>query len=154
MPSLISQLPGCRPSVGGAGFCVGRQTHAATTRKNIYLLMKEILLASLLGLATTSSAMIGIAVGLYVPISKRLLGCILAFASGGLISALAIELAFNGAVQLHISALASAPLGCSSAAASPSARSSIACSLAISSKMVLPSATNALSRIHPEASRA
>jgi len=57
--------------------------------------MKEILLASLLGLATTSSAMIGIAVGLYVPISKRLLGCILAFASGGLISALAIELAFN-----------------------------------------------------------
>ena len=63
--------------------------------------MKEILLASLLGLATTSSAMIGIAVGLYVPISKRLLGCILAFASGGLISALAIELAFNGAVQLH-----------------------------------------------------
>ena len=63
--------------------------------------MKEILLASLLGLATTSSAMIGIAVGLHVPISKRLLGCILAFASGGLISALAIELAFNGAVQLH-----------------------------------------------------
>src|SRR4029078_4303318 len=101
MPSLISQLPGCRPSVGGAGFCVRRQTHAATTRKNIYLLVKEILLASLLGLATPSSAMIGIAVGLYVPISKRLLGCILAFASGGLISALAIELAFNGAVQLH-----------------------------------------------------
>src|SRR6188474_3874969 len=63
--------------------------------------MPEIVLASLLGLATTSSAMIGIAVGLYVPISKRLLGCILAFASGGLISALAIELAFNGAVQLH-----------------------------------------------------
>ena len=63
--------------------------------------MKEILLASLLGLATTSSAMIEVAVGLYVPISKRLLGCILAFASGGLISALAIELAFNGAVQLH-----------------------------------------------------
>jgi hypothetical protein len=154
MPSLISQLPGCRPSVGGAGFCVGRQTHAATTRKNIYLLMKEILLASLLGLATTSSAMIGIAVGLYVPISKRLLGCILAFASGGLISALAIELAFNRRSSFTISALASAPLGCPSAAASPSARSSIACSLAISSKMVLPSATNALSRIHPEASRA
>jgi hypothetical protein len=45
--------------------------------------------------------MVGVALGLYVPISKRLLGCILAFASGGLISALAIELAFNGAVELH-----------------------------------------------------
>ena len=45
--------------------------------------------------------MLGVALGLYVPISKRLLGCILAFASGGLISALAIELAFNGAIQLH-----------------------------------------------------
>jgi zinc transporter ZupT len=66
-----------------------------------YLSMKEVILASLLGLATTSSAMIGVALGLYVPISKRLLGCILAFASGGLISALAIELAFHGAVQLH-----------------------------------------------------
>ena len=63
--------------------------------------MPEIVLAALLGLATTSSAMIGVALGLYVPISKRLLGCILAFASGGLISALAIELAFNGAVELH-----------------------------------------------------
>ena len=52
-----------------------------------YLSMKEVILASLLGLATTSSAMIGVALGLYVPISKRLLGCILAFASGGLISA-------------------------------------------------------------------
>jgi hypothetical protein len=39
--------------------------------------------------------MIGVAVGLYVPISKRLLRCLLAFASGGLVSALAIELAFN-----------------------------------------------------------
>ena len=63
--------------------------------------MPEVVLAALLGLATTSSAMLGVALGLYVPISKRLLGCILAFASGGLISALAIELAFNGAIQLH-----------------------------------------------------
>jgi len=63
--------------------------------------MVEIILAALLGLATTSSAMIGVALGLYVPLSKRLLGCILAFASGGLISALAIELAFNGAVELN-----------------------------------------------------
>jgi len=101
MPSLISQLPGCRPSVGGAGI-LRRSTDACSDdEKDIHLLMKEILLASLLGLATTSSAMIEVAVGLYVPISKRLLGCILAFASGGLISALAIELAFNGAVQLH-----------------------------------------------------
>jgi hypothetical protein len=38
-----------------------------------YLSMKEVILASLLGLATTSSAMIGVALGLYVPISKRLL---------------------------------------------------------------------------------
>ena len=63
--------------------------------------MVEVILASLLGLATTSSSMVGVALGLYVPISKRLLACILAFASGGLISALAIELAFNGAVELH-----------------------------------------------------
>jgi hypothetical protein len=45
--------------------------------------------------------MLGVALGLYAPLSKRLLGCILAFASGGLISAMAIELAFNGALQLH-----------------------------------------------------
>ena len=63
--------------------------------------MPEVVLAALLGLATTSSAMIGVALGLYVPLSKRLLGCILAFAAGGLISALAIELAFNGAVELN-----------------------------------------------------
>mgnify|MGYP000167919450 CR=1 FL=1 len=30
--------------------------------------------------------MIGVALGLYVPLSKRLLGCILAFAAGGLLS--------------------------------------------------------------------
>ena len=63
--------------------------------------MNEVILAALLGLITTSSAMIGVALGLYFPISNRLLGCILAFASGGLISALAIELAFNAAVHLH-----------------------------------------------------
>ena len=62
--------------------------------------MAEVLLAALLGLATTSSSMLGVALGLYVPLSKRLLGCILAFAAGGLISALAIELAFNGAREL------------------------------------------------------
>jgi CRP-like cAMP-binding protein len=58
-------------------------------------------LAALLGLATTSSSFLGAALGLYVPISKRLLACILAFAAGSLISALAIELAFEGALDLH-----------------------------------------------------
>ena len=58
-------------------------------------------LAALLGLATTSSSFLGAALGLYVPISKRLLACILAFAAGSLISALAIELAFEGAQDLH-----------------------------------------------------
>lgn len=62
--------------------------------------MGGVLVAALLGLATTSSSMLGVALGLYVPLSKRLLGCILAFAAGGLISALAIELAFNGAREL------------------------------------------------------
>ena len=58
-------------------------------------------LASLLGLATTASSLVGAAIGLYVPISKRLLASILAFAAGALISALAIELAFEGAQALH-----------------------------------------------------
>jgi hypothetical protein len=63
--------------------------------------MNEILLASLIGLATTSSAMAGTAIGLYCPLSKRSLACILAFAAGALISALAIDLAYHGAVHLH-----------------------------------------------------
>jgi zinc transporter ZupT len=63
--------------------------------------MNEILLASLIGLAATSSAMAGAAIGLYYPISKRSLACILAFAAGALISALAIDLAYHGAVHLH-----------------------------------------------------
>ena len=62
---------------------------------------KEILAASSLGLATTSSSFLGAVLGLYVPISKRALACILAFAAGSLISALAIELAFEGAQELH-----------------------------------------------------
>ena len=63
--------------------------------------MNEILLASLIGLATTSSAMAGTAIGLYCPLSKRSLACILAFAAGALISALAIDLAYHGAIHLH-----------------------------------------------------
>src|ERR1700754_453784 len=58
-------------------------------------------MVALLGLATTSSSLLGVAVGLYVPFSKRPLACLLAFAAGALISALAIELAYEGAQTLH-----------------------------------------------------
>ena len=60
-----------------------------------------ILAAAALGLATTCSSFIGAALGLYVPFSKRVLAGILAFAAGSLISALAIELAYEGAQDLH-----------------------------------------------------
>jgi CRP-like cAMP-binding protein len=55
---------------------------------------------ALLGLATTSSSILGAGVGLYAPISKRWLAGILAFSAGALISALAIELAYQGAQEL------------------------------------------------------
>jgi CRP-like cAMP-binding protein len=58
-------------------------------------------MASLLGLVTTSSSLIGAAIGLHIPLSKRPLSCLLAFAAGSLISALAIELAYEGAQSLH-----------------------------------------------------
>jgi CRP-like cAMP-binding protein len=58
-------------------------------------------MASLLGLVTTSSSLVGAAIGLHTPLSKRLLACLLAFAAGSLISALAIELAYEGALSLH-----------------------------------------------------
>jgi CRP-like cAMP-binding protein len=61
----------------------------------------ELAMASLLGLGTTSSSLLGAAIGLYVPFSKRPLACLLAFAAGALISALAIELAYEGAQALH-----------------------------------------------------
>jgi zinc transporter ZupT len=61
----------------------------------------ELVMASLLGLGTTSSSLLGAAIGLYVPFSKRPLACLLAFAAGYLISALAIELAYEGALSLH-----------------------------------------------------
>src|ERR1700704_4448608 len=61
----------------------------------------ELAMASLLGLGTTSSSLLGAAVGLYVPFSKRPLACLLAFADGALISALAIELAYEAAQSLH-----------------------------------------------------
>lgn len=58
-------------------------------------------MAALLGLVTTSSSLIGAAIGLHAPFSKRPLACLLAFAAGSLISALAIELAYEGAQSLH-----------------------------------------------------
>jgi hypothetical protein len=61
----------------------------------------QLAMASLLGLGTTSSSMLGAAIGLYVPFTKRPLACLLAFAAGSLISALAIELAYEGAQSLH-----------------------------------------------------
>ncbi len=63
--------------------------------------MSQWMIAALLGFFTTSSTVIGAAIGLYIPIPKRLLACILAFATGALINALAIELAFEGARDLH-----------------------------------------------------
>jgi CRP-like cAMP-binding protein len=62
---------------------------------------RELVIVALLGLLTTSSSIFGAALGLYVPLSKRMLACVLAFAAGALISALAIELAFEGAEELH-----------------------------------------------------
>ena len=62
---------------------------------------RQLAVVSLLGLATTSSSLLGAAIGLYVPVSKRPMACLLAFAAGALISALAIELAFESALSLH-----------------------------------------------------
>lgn len=58
-------------------------------------------LVAMLGLFATSSSLLGAAIGLYLTVSKRLLACILAFSAGALVSALAIELAFEGALDLH-----------------------------------------------------
>jgi CRP-like cAMP-binding protein len=57
-------------------------------------------MASLLGLGTTSSSLVGATLGLYLRFSKRVLACVLAFAAGALISALAIELGYEGARAL------------------------------------------------------
>jgi hypothetical protein len=63
--------------------------------------INEVVVVSLIGLGTTSSAMAGAAIGLYLRISRRMLACILAFAAGALTCALAIDLAFQGAVELR-----------------------------------------------------
>src|ERR1700722_3027681 len=56
----------------------------------------ELAAAALLGVGTTSSSIFGAALGLYVSFSRWILACILAFAAGALISALAIELGLRG----------------------------------------------------------
>ena len=61
----------------------------------------DIAAVALVGVATTSSSLLGAALGLYLPISRRLLACVLAFAAGSLISALAIDLGFQGALDLR-----------------------------------------------------
>jgi CRP-like cAMP-binding protein len=61
----------------------------------------DLLAVALVGLGTTSSALVGVAVGLRAPLSKKVLAGILAFAAGALIGALAIELAFEGAQELR-----------------------------------------------------
>ena len=63
--------------------------------------VSELAAVSFLGLFTTSSNFLGAAIGLYVRFPKRALAAILAFAAGALISALAIELAYESAQQLH-----------------------------------------------------
>lgn len=60
----------------------------------------ELGVAALLGFGTTSSLIVGATLGLYVKFSKRILACILAFAAGALISALAIELGYQGTQML------------------------------------------------------
>src|SRR5262249_4061568 len=64
-----------------------------------------ILEVSLIGLATTVSSIVGAAIGLYAPIRKRILACILAFAAGSLICTLAVDLAYEGAQELRIRGL-------------------------------------------------
>jgi CRP-like cAMP-binding protein len=61
----------------------------------------SLIAAALLGLATTSSSLLGAALGLYSRLSPKGLACVLGFAAGALISALAIELAFETAETLH-----------------------------------------------------
>jgi CRP-like cAMP-binding protein len=63
--------------------------------------LQTITTVALVGLFTTSAVIIGATLGLYLPLSKRVLGAVLAFAAGVLISSLGIELAFHGAVELH-----------------------------------------------------
>ena len=62
----------------------------------------DLVLVSLIGFGTTSSVLLGAAIGLYVPLSKRMLAGLLACAAGALISALAIDLALGSARELRL----------------------------------------------------
>ena len=62
--------------------------------------LSDVMSVALLGLATTSSVMLGAVLGLYLPFPKKVLAGILAFAAGSLIAALAIEFGFEGAHEL------------------------------------------------------
>jgi CRP-like cAMP-binding protein len=62
----------------------------------------ELALVSLVGFGANASVLLGASLGLYVPLSKRVLAGMLAFAAGALISALAIDLAFGSARELHL----------------------------------------------------
>ena len=64
-------------------------------------LISQLFEVMLVGLFTTSSSFVGVAVGLYWRMSKKLTASILAFAAGSLISALVIDLAYNGSIELH-----------------------------------------------------
>jgi CRP-like cAMP-binding protein len=63
--------------------------------------MPQTVVVAILGFIASGSYLIGLGFGLNFQLSKRLLGAILAFASGALICALAINLAFATAVKLH-----------------------------------------------------
>src|SRR3984957_4042928 len=62
--------------------------------------VSDLVLVSLIGFGTTSSVLLGAAIGLYLPLSKRMLAGLLACAAGALISALAIDLALGSAREL------------------------------------------------------
>jgi CRP-like cAMP-binding protein len=64
--------------------------------------MAELALVALVGFGANVSVLLGAGLGLYVPLSRRVLAGMLAFAAGALISALAIDLAFGSARELHL----------------------------------------------------
>ena len=61
----------------------------------------ELFIVSLVGLLTTSSSFLGAAIGLYGRLSRKTTAVMLAFAAGALISALVIDLAYKGALELR-----------------------------------------------------
>jgi CRP-like cAMP-binding protein len=63
--------------------------------------LQTLVTVALVGFFTTSAVMIGATLGLYVPLSKKVLSCVIAFAAGVLISSLGIELAFHSALDLN-----------------------------------------------------